>query len=175
MTGPGIALGHADVGLSNTGLEQALRLSLRWRWPWPEQAYCSDLRRARQTIAPLLSSRPLPVHYDARLREMHFGEWDGRSFADLEKLDPHRLARWYAHWQTEAVPGGESFADVRRRVRAWLRGIAHHPGPLLVCAHAGSLRALKTELACCSAEEAFAAPVPYASPTLLRVDRGACA
>ncbi len=49
------------------------------------------------------------------VREAAFGEWEGRTFAEVREGWPELLASWLAD-PTVAAPGGESFADVRRRV-----------------------------------------------------------
>lgn len=162
LTPAGVALGHTDVALSAAGRQQAQALVATWQGPRPQEILCSDLRRARETLEPLLCAWGMSARYDARLREMHFGDWEGQRFDDLAQSDPERLARWYAHWQTEPAPGGESFADVRVRVRAVLAEAQVGPAPLLLCAHAGSLRAVLVELGHCSAVEAFARAMPYA-------------
>lgn len=162
LTPAGVALGHTDVALSAAGRQQAQALVATWQGPRPQQILCSDLRRARETLEPLLCAWGMSARYDARLREMHFGDWEGQRFDDLAQSDPERLARWYAHWQTDPAPGGESFADVRVRVRAVLAEAQVGPAPLLLCAHAGSLRAVLVELGHCSAVEAFARAMPYA-------------
>lgn len=162
LTPAGVALGHTDVALSAAGRQQAQALVATWQGPRPQQILCSDLRRARETLEPLLRAWSMSARYDARLREMHFGDWEGQRFDDLAQSDPERLARWYAHWQTDPAPGGESFADVRVRVRAVLAEAQVGPAPLLLCAHAGSLRAVLVELGHCSAVEAFARAMPYA-------------
>lgn len=162
VTPASVALGHTDVELSAAGRAQAQALVETWQGPRPQQILCSDLRRARETLEPLLRAWGVSARYDARLREMHFGEWECRRFDELAESDPKRLAHWYARWQTEPAPGGESFAELRVRVRALLAEAQTGPAPLLLCAHAGSLRAVLVELGHCSPVEAFARPVPYA-------------
>jgi ribonuclease H / adenosylcobalamin/alpha-ribazole phosphatase len=51
------------------------------------------------------------------LAEADFGEWDSLNFAEVKARWPDELAAWMASTEV-APPGGESFAQVRRRVDA---------------------------------------------------------
>jgi broad specificity phosphatase PhoE len=78
---------------------------------------------------------------------MHFGNWDGLSWDDVEQRDAHALAAWMADWQHQRAPGGESFTDLIARVADWLADLAaatrrDRVGEVVVVAHAGSIRAL---------------------------------
>lgn len=74
----------------------------------------SDLSRATTTADALMPVRRLP--HDPRLREINFGAWELRSFAEVEAEDPKTIR---AYWETPghiAPPQGESWNSVRRRV-----------------------------------------------------------
>ncbi len=98
---------------------------------------------------------------------MHFGEWDGRAWAELESADGDRLAAWMADWTTARTPGGEGWPDLLARVESWcveLRaGAEQGGGPLVVVAHAGSLRAILGVLL----------DLPAVALFKLRIERGA--
>ena len=68
--------------------------------------WSSDLRRARATAERIGQRWAVVPALDARLREMNFGEWDGRFWNVLEREDPDRLKHWMESWVTERVPGG---------------------------------------------------------------------
>ncbi len=79
---------------------------------------CSPLQRTRQT-AEIIAERlgmgePLIVE---GIAEADFGEWDSLNFAEVKARWPDELAAWLASTEV-APPGGESFAQVRRRVDA---------------------------------------------------------
>ncbi len=79
---------------------------------------CSPLQRTRQTAAILTERLGLgePLVVDG-IAEADFGEWDSLNFAEVKARWPEELAAWLASTDV-APPGGESFADVRRRVDA---------------------------------------------------------
>ncbi len=77
---------------------------------------CSPLQRTRQTAAIITEALGLgePLVVDG-IAEADFGQWDSLTFAQVKARWPEELAAWLASTDI-APPGGESFADVRRRV-----------------------------------------------------------
>lgn len=79
---------------------------------------CSPLQRTRQTAAIIAERLGMgePMIVDG-IAEADFGEWDSLNFAEVKARWPDELAAWMASTEV-APPGGESFAQVRRRVDA---------------------------------------------------------
>ncbi|RMH46827.1 MAG: histidine phosphatase family protein [Alphaproteobacteria bacterium] len=110
----------------------------------------SDLRRAAATAAAIAGDRPR-LGPDPRLRELHFGAWEGRRFDELGEDEALRLRRFYEDPGDRAPPGGESWnlfraritaaiADLRKRAR---RRAAPDGGEtdLVIVAHMGVIMA----------------------------------
>jgi probable phosphoglycerate mutase len=55
------------------------------------------------------------VDVDDRFAEVHFGQWEGLTAAQVEETWPGSFAAWHLTG-TFAPPGGESYADVATRV-----------------------------------------------------------
>ncbi|MDQ1679417.1 MAG: ribonuclease / adenosylcobalamin/alpha-ribazole phosphatase, partial [Frankiaceae bacterium] len=106
---------------------------------------CSPLRRTRSTAELIAAAVGATVTIDEGLRECDFGAWEGLTFGEVEERFPDEVAAWLADPHV-APPGGESFADVRDRVRqARDRIVAAHPGSTVaVVSHATPI----TLLAC---------------------------
>jgi XTP/dITP diphosphohydrolase len=136
--------GQADPPLSARGIAQAEALAERLRGGLYDRLLASDLQRARHTAEILGRALGLPVQGDARLRELDVGGWEGRTRSEIEALDADALARFDAGDPDLPAGGGESRADIRRRVRARFRELrAEHPGEtLVVVTHLGVVRAL---------------------------------
>lgn len=155
----GRAMGHTDAPLSPEGIEQVARLVTAWPRA-PSRIWSSDLRRARETAERIGRRWDVAPAIDARLREMNFGEWDGRFWNALETEDPDRLKHWMESWITERAPGGESFTLLSERVRDWYaRCLADQAEEIVVVAHAGSIRALLCNLLEVPLSKAFEFPV----------------
>src|SRR5690625_1473586 len=77
-----------------------------------------DLQRARQTMAPLLAAFAQDeAEEDARLRERHFGAWEGHLRHEVAQADPDRWQRWTAGEDVIAEVGGESRQQLVDRVQ----------------------------------------------------------
>jgi broad specificity phosphatase PhoE len=78
------------------------------------------------------------------LRELDFGAWDGRTAEACRRLDPNRFDRWMRDPWTTRPPGGESLAQLWKRVRGFVSSIARkYPGRrVAIVTHGGPIRAL---------------------------------
>jgi broad specificity phosphatase PhoE len=157
--------GDADSPLTATGIAEARRngRALRAHLANREtlRMVSSPLRRALHTadiIRKEIGREDLPIETDARLREISFGAWEGLTLDEIKARD---AAAWAARvadrWHVPA-PGGESYAAVTDRVRAWLR--EQRDGPLLVVTHGAVDRILRGLYAGLSPEEICALPEP---------------
>lgn len=109
----------------------------------PAVLLSSDLARAAATVSPLASATGLPVAYDARLRELHLGAWQGLTLSEAAEQYPDEHAAWRAGTDV-ARGGGETYADAAARACACL--LEHlpelPPGRTLVAVtHGGTARA----------------------------------
>lgn len=84
---------------------------------------------------------------EPRLREMNFGDWQGKTYAEIQLEDPSRLAAWEADLEHNPPPGGETLVDFAGRVRAAYEAIVRaYPGQtVIVVAHGGPVQMLLTQ------------------------------
>ena len=138
--------GRTDIALNATGREQARRMASKLAEivPLPEgyRLICSPLQRARQTMAAVTGAYGLKeasVHLEERLRELSFGDVEGRFWSEVHALGvaPERDPDHYHDWRPA---GGESYGDARLRVAEWLQGLTQ---PAIVVAHGGISRILR--------------------------------
>lgn len=159
----GHCIGHTDLPLSRSGADAARHTAARWQLGGIAGLRCisSDLIRARETAA-VLAAPDADRSADPRLREMNFGEWDGRTWDDIERTDGAGLHSWMADWTTVRAPGGESFGDVMERVVSLLGELPRDSdGTTLIVAHAGSIRAACIQLLGVPATRAFSLAVDH--------------
>ena len=134
--------GQIDVPLNEVGQSQAERTGRRLA-DWPLGAvYTSDLVRARQTAEPIAARRGLAMRVDARLRERHYGDFEGRTSDEIERDEADAWRRWRERDPDFALPGGgESLRVLHTRVASVLRELAsRHPGETVVAVtHGGVL------------------------------------
>lgn len=164
----GTCIGWTDLPLSRWGSERVTALLAEWHGA-PDELHTSDLLRAGGSAAIFASGWGLVPRADRRLREMHFGSWEGRAWDAIEADWGARFPGHKPDWIHERNPEGESFADVLIRVAGWKAEVLD-PGVtdrVVVVGHAGSLRALLCLLTGTPAERAFDFTVELARATVL--------
>jgi probable phosphoglycerate mutase len=124
--------GQLDVPLDAVGREQATQAARALRDVGVTHVVSSDLLRASATATRVADGLRLPVRLDGRLREQHFGSWQGLTLEEIA-----------VRWPGASQPvGGEPLPDVAERARA---AVAEHlvpAGTLLVVTHGDTARAL---------------------------------
>jgi len=108
--------------------------------PRPAEACCSPAVRCIETArASGLDPRPVD-----ELAECDFGEWGGRSLAEVWAEDPDGAESWIT--DPEARPhGGESLTAFAARVRSWLGSQAGGEGCTFAVTHGGVVKAAIVE------------------------------
>src|SRR5690606_37461118 len=95
--------------------------------------YSSDLARAYDTARSIGRALGIAVGTDTRLRERSFGDFEGKTFIELEQAFPQDTARWRARDPSWAAPGGETLLALGERVRAATDALAlRHLGEQIV-------------------------------------------
>jgi len=109
--------------------------------------YSSDLNRCQQTLAwAEVAKANVPLSLEPRLRELDFGEYEGKVYDELKEL-PHYRA-WIDSVGELQIPGGESAAQLRERLDAWLHDLAVNARAdghkkVLAVTHGGVIRELR--------------------------------
>ncbi len=112
-----------------------------YRW---DRIVASDLGRVQETVAILNETLGLPTHFDKRLREIDWGDWEGLTMKTVssdyaELLDKLVMAGWAFR-----APGGESRREAWQRANdALLESISRWEGErILVVCHMGIIKCL---------------------------------
>lgn len=195
--GRSVAYGQSDVALADTYEEQRDRL-IHHLPDGPSAVFSSPLGRCRRLaddLATALTSgnqietapgqtavvdlhRP-SVQFDDRLKEIFFGDWEMKPWADIgrEVLDP-----WMADFANIRTPNGENFQDVFDRVSAfWQEQIIPlaqtqtrseaAPQPVFIISHGGVIRALLCLFLDLSLQNAYRINLDYGAVTKLTLTR----
>ena len=134
--------GHTDTPLSPAGRARVAA----WRLPAELRGLAlvsSPLARAVET-ARLIAGEPA---LEARLTEMGWGEWEGRTLADLRAERGADMAAMEARGLDFQPPGGESPRQVQTRLAPWLAATAAAGQDMLAVTHKGVIRALYAQAA----------------------------
>lgn len=168
--------GQADTDLNELGRAQATQngtmLASLVRDPSAFDFLSSPMLRTRETMERLRRAMGLPAEgyrVDPRLVEIHFGAWQGYTFAELEAADPGCFARRQKDKWAFVPPGegAESYAALTERVRPVIEGMA---GDTICVAHGGVLRAAFRLLAGLSPDACASLDIPQ--DRILRLAEG---
>ena len=136
--------GHQQSPLTDHGRCQALALAARLRDAKISRVFSSDLDRAYETAKILAEPHGVSVEMDSRLREMYFGQWEGKTETEI-------VARWPEHWKGVfnphsgfSAPDGESLYELRVRIKTIYQEIINQSlGKLvLMVTHGNAIGAL---------------------------------
>lgn len=106
--------GHIDIPLNEIGLAQGKRLLPIIRGLKIKYVLSSDLIRAQETAHAFAKPLGLGIELDTRLREIHLGDLQGRTFESLGQ----RLSRIPLSDQEVVKLNGEKGSDVLKRSKA---------------------------------------------------------
>lgn len=128
--------GRADLELNEKGIKQARAAAASLSGTDFEAFYSSPLRRSVETareIALPHGGEVVPIDYFV---DVDYGEWSGRKLEEVRAAWPEEFALWAADPERVVFPGGESMAEVRKRLETGLEVLCQrHPGTVLLVGH----------------------------------------
>lgn len=132
--------GRLCWGLNSDGHEQATSLA---DWYGPVDRVCSSpIQRARETAEKLQTTNP--IHFDDRLKEQSFGDWEGVLTSEMSETDTDTLRRIYR--DGEDLPRGrvgETFANLIDRLAGFTNDLAvDGDDRTVVVSHGAAIKAL---------------------------------
>lgn len=130
--------GRTDIGLTLKGRQQAEAVRQQLQSISFDAVYSSPLERAYYTAC--IASGSDQVTKDARLIELDFGLWEGKTREEFIAEDPEIWAGWVLNPElTRAGQTGENAAEVVFRVADFFQEILgkYRHGNVLVVAHNG--------------------------------------
>ena len=99
-----------------------------------DQVYSSPSMRCTR-LAQFITNN---FETDARLMELNFGEWEGKTW---DTVDQARLQIWMDDFVNTIVPGGESMLQMSERVKEFWQEISLLPEEkIAIVTHAGVIR-----------------------------------
>lgn len=133
----GVYNGQNDVDITPVGLGQMERLRGLLQDKKLAGVYSSDLRRTQRGADLIAAAHGLNPQSFPEFREMHFGRWQGLTYAEVMEQYPLDMAQWIEDLEHFRIPGGESLSDARHRVMPKLMELVekHRGQEILVVCH----------------------------------------
>lgn len=138
--------GQTDTDLNDRGRGQASRNGALLKQLIPDPAdfdfVASPLRRTRETmerVRAAIGLQPSGYRTDARLMELHYGGWEGSTFAEIEGREPGSVGRRDRDKWNFLPPGeqAESYEKLLERAKPWIEALA---APTVCVTHGGIVR-----------------------------------
>ncbi|MEN4751435.1 alpha-ribazole phosphatase family protein [Pseudomonas sp. Ps21-P2] len=134
--------GSIDDALTDIGWQQ-MRAAVADRGPW-DRIVSSPLQRCARFADELAGRLGLPVELEAGLQELHFGDWEGQSPAQLMETDAAGLGRFWEDPYGFTPPNGEPVQVFATRVLTAVERLqrAYDGQRILLISHGGVMRLL---------------------------------
>ncbi|MDH0301158.1 MULTISPECIES: alpha-ribazole phosphatase family protein [unclassified Pseudomonas] len=164
--------GSLDDALTVTGWAQ-MRQAVSGAGPW-DVLVSSPLQRCLSFAEELGARLDLPVQREAGVRELHFGDWEGRSAAQIMQTDADGLGLFWNDPYAFTPPAGEPVLDFAERVLAAVQGLRReHAGKrVLLVTHGGVMRLLLARARGLPREQLLQVEVGHAALVRLVLDDG---
>ncbi|TYP94491.1 MULTISPECIES: histidine phosphatase family protein [Nitrosomonas] len=156
--------GSTDHALTEAGWQQMWMRVEQTPRHW-KHIITSPLKRCAHFAQALSERYAIPLTQDARLQEIHFGEWEGRTAAELMQIDAEALVRFWQNPLDNPPPQAEHLLDFKARVlTAWHDIHTRFANQnILLITHSGVMRILLCHLRQQSLQQLLNFDVPYAA------------
>lgn len=143
--------GWTDIGLTEKGINDTVRLGEVLKDMKIDRAYTSDLKRTKQTLSALLRGQgtdesSLSVINTPELKERDYGDLTGKNKWEVKAEIGEEAFNGIRRGWDYPVPGGETLKDVYNRVIPYFKTEIlpklHRGEIILLVAHGNSIRAL---------------------------------
>ncbi len=156
LVAPGTCYGRTELEIHPDG-EQEIVAALNTT-PAVTTVRASPAKRCRKLAVLLAARHDLTPIWDERLLELDFGEWEGTPWTELVRSE---TKYWLSDPWNIAPPGGETFGSLHGRIAA---AIADANAETALVCHSTPIRAARMILEGKTFRQAFADPVPFATP-----------
>jgi broad specificity phosphatase PhoE len=135
-------IGATDVPLSAQGIEESLAIGRYIANIQYDHIFASPMLRVRQTLETAIKFDK-QVAYMENLREVNFGDWEGKSFAEIAKNYPAAVNDWVNSSDSFTFPHGSNLKDFYCRVEQFKQSLLNTSGStIIVFTHGGVVLAL---------------------------------
>ncbi len=134
--------GCLDIDLNAEGIKQAEVVAQRLSGEEIHSIYCSNLKRAYSTAEIIGQKCNLGVIRHEALNEIHFGDWEGLTFAQLRNRPDYNYSDWRLSPHTVVFPGEGSLSNVQKRVMKYVDEIIlkNVEKNILIVSHGGVIK-----------------------------------
>lgn len=157
----GVCYGQSDVDVSANFAAECSALSAKLGGIQFDAVYASPLQRCTKLAQALNLGE---VQVDARLKELHFGDWEMQAWDSIPRELFDVWAHDYAHL---SPPNGESFTQLYQRAKAFTEEVSGclRGKNVAVVTHGGVIRAMLADALNMPLKGLFRLVIDHASVT----------
>lgn len=144
----GIFSGKRDPDLTQSGIEEAKKISHQLKNEKVTKAFSAPNKRTKHTLEIILEPHKgaeMMVIADPRIRERDYGDLTGKSKKKTEELYPKEYPAWHRGFDSPP-PNGESLRKVEIRVMEFLKEVLANVWQndvIFICASGNSIRPIR--------------------------------
>lgn len=140
--------GILDPDLTPEGHEMARAFAEAYRSTQWEAIYCSPMRRTIATAQPICEAVGLEMQLRDGLKEINYGEWEGKTSAEVMQQYHDDYVRWLTEPAWNPPTGGETSVQIASRASLVAAEIEekYPDGNVLVVSHKATIRVLLCSL-----------------------------
>jgi probable phosphoglycerate mutase len=140
--------GILDPDLTAEGQEMAQSFAEAYKTQSWQAVYCSPMKRTIATAKPLCEAVGIEIQLRDGLKEIHYGEWEGKTQAEVKEQYAEDYMRWLTEPAWNPPTGGETSVQIASRASLVITEIEqkYPDGNVLVVSHKATIRVLLCSL-----------------------------
>jgi alpha-ribazole phosphatase len=140
----GCYIGAMNVSLAPKGLKEAAAVGRYITDINCDHIFASPMLRVKQTLEVALPPEKVKtVEYKENIREVNFGDWEGKSFSEINERYPNEVNNWAEDSTEFSFPNGSTLTDFYSRIELFKKTLLDTSGSkIMVFAHGGVILAL---------------------------------
>ena len=167
--------GWGDSTLTEQGVNNAIALGKKLEDVEFVAAYTSTSERTIETAKLIIDKRNLAINTNEDLREIHLGEWEGKTLEEIKVFYPEQYKYFWGNPAFYEPADGETFEQLLNRAIKILNHIIskHKDGNILVITHSVILKSLLMHIKRKSIKDLWAPPFIHdTSLSILEIENG---
>jgi 2,3-bisphosphoglycerate-dependent phosphoglycerate mutase len=159
--------GWMDSKLTKSGIDDAKIIAIRLKDKKFQAAFQTSLSRSQDTLKEVLKFHPecKKIITDDRITERNYGKLNGHTHLEIvRKYGPKQYDLWHRGFYNRP-PGGESFADIEKRVGSFVKDLIKFMKKekvnVAISAHGNSIRIFRKIMEKSPVSEVVSWFIPY--------------
>ena len=137
-------IGSTDVPLSEKGFKDSEAIREYIADIDCDHIFASPMLRVRQTLETALPAEKIKtVEYFDNIREINFGDWEGKTIEEINELYPEQVNDWIKTLNEFGFPNGSSYKDFHNGIEKFKETLVNSTGStIMVFTHGGVILSL---------------------------------